>query len=122
MVDANDAEPLEWDVLIRKRTSATRGGPPGREALKWVSADNWKTRFSRANPGHPGCSPLDPDHSPGHLAATRQYIQDFDRLDGETASATELYDRMIELCPDRIDPGSLWGAAHGAKAFAAQSA
>jgi glyoxylase-like metal-dependent hydrolase (beta-lactamase superfamily II) len=59
--------------------------------------------------------PLDPDHSPRHLAATRTYLQDFNRLDRETASAQELYERMLDLYPDRINPGSLWGGAHAAK-------
>jgi hypothetical protein len=38
------------------------------------------------------------------------------RLDEQTTSARELYDRMLELYPDRANPGSLWGAAVGAKA------
>jgi hypothetical protein len=28
----------------------------------------------------------------------------------------ELYDRMLEIYPDRVNPGSLWGAAAVAKA------
>lgn len=62
-----------------------------------------------------GHGPLDPDNSPHHIAATRRYILDFDRLDRETETARELYDRMIELYPDRLNPGSLWGSAHAAK-------
>lgn len=62
-----------------------------------------------------GHGPLDPDNSPSHIAATRRYIEDFDRLDRETTTARELYDAMLALYPDRINPGSLWGAAHTAK-------
>src|SRR5262249_30745043 len=67
-----------------------------------------------------GHGPLDPDNEPRHIDATRQYIQNFDRLDHQTTTARELYDRMLELYPDRINPGSLWGSAHAAKAFAQQ--
>ena len=38
------------------------------------------------------------------------------RLNDETATARELYDRMLALYPDRINPGSLWGSANAAKA------
>ena len=39
----------------------------------------------------------------------------FIRLSGETSTARELYDRMLALYPDRINPGSLWGSANAAK-------
>ena len=63
-----------------------------------------------------GHGPLDPDNSPRHMQETRCYIQDFIRLKDETATAQELYDRMLALYPDRINPGSLWGSANAAKA------
>ena len=59
--------------------------------------------------------PLHPDNSPRHIAETRRYIHDFIRLSEETAIARELYDRMLALYPDRINPGSLWGSANAAK-------
>jgi hypothetical protein len=65
-----------------------------------------------------GHGPLDPDNSPRHIQETRHYIQDFIRLNDGTATAQELYDRMLALYPDRINPGSLWGSAHAAKAAA----
>ena len=37
-------------------------------------------------------------------------------LKDETATAQELYDRMLALYPDRINPGSLWGSVNAAKA------
>jgi glyoxylase-like metal-dependent hydrolase (beta-lactamase superfamily II) len=63
-----------------------------------------------------GHGPLDPDNSPRHIQETRRYIQDFIRLKSETATAQELYDRMLALYPGRINPGSLWGSANAAKA------
>jgi len=55
------------------------------------------------------------DDSPGHIDATRKYIRDFDRLNEEANTAEDLYERMLRLYPDRVNPGSLWGAAHAAK-------
>jgi glyoxylase-like metal-dependent hydrolase (beta-lactamase superfamily II) len=65
-----------------------------------------------------GHGPLNPDNSPHHIGQTRQYIRDFIRLCGETATARELYDRMLAIYPDRINPGSLWGSAKAAKSVA----
>jgi glyoxylase-like metal-dependent hydrolase (beta-lactamase superfamily II) len=53
--------------------------------------------------------------SPRIIGETRQYIRDFDRLARMTTSARELYDEMLQLYPDRANPGSLWGAARAAK-------
>ncbi|MEJ0043953.1 MAG: MBL fold metallo-hydrolase [Rhizomicrobium sp.] len=55
---------------------------------------------------------------PSDIAATRQYIADFDRLDARTATARELYDAMLALYPDRANPGSLWRSANAAKKLA----
>jgi glyoxylase-like metal-dependent hydrolase (beta-lactamase superfamily II) len=55
------------------------------------------------------------DDSPRIIEETRQYIRDFDRLAETTTTARELYDRMLELYPDRANPGALWGSAHAAK-------
>ena len=63
-----------------------------------------------------GHGPMEPDNAPRHIQETRRYIQDFIRLDDETRTALELYNRMLSLYPDRINPGSLWGAANAAKA------
>ncbi|MEX3968354.1 MBL fold metallo-hydrolase [Paraburkholderia sp. EG286B] len=84
----------------------------GRRA--WLSAID---RIEALNPtavvaGH---GPLNPDSSPRHINATRQYILDFERVHRETATPRELYDQMLAKYPDRINPGSLWAAAHAAK-------
>jgi glyoxylase-like metal-dependent hydrolase (beta-lactamase superfamily II) len=52
---------------------------------------------------------------PRIIAETRQYLRDFNRLDEATITARELYDAMLELYPDRANPGSLWGGAKAAK-------
>jgi hypothetical protein len=83
--------------------------------LHWLAAID---KIEALNPravvvGH---GPIDPDNSPRHIQETRRYIQDFMRADDETQTARELYDRMLALYPDRINPGSLWGSANAAKA------
>ena len=56
------------------------------------------------------------DDNPRIIEETRQYIRDFDRIAGVTATAQELYDKMLELYPNRVNPGwALWSSAHAAK-------
>jgi glyoxylase-like metal-dependent hydrolase (beta-lactamase superfamily II) len=55
------------------------------------------------------------EDEPRIIAETRQYLRDFNRLDEATTTARELYDAMLELYPDRANPGSLWGGAKAAK-------
>ena len=56
------------------------------------------------------------DDNPRIIEETRQYIRDFDRIAGVTATAQELYGKMLELYPNRVNPGwALWSSAHAAK-------
>ena len=56
------------------------------------------------------------EDSPSIIEQTRQYIRDFDRLAEATTSAQELYDRMLRLYPDRVNPGwALWSSARAVK-------
>lgn len=56
------------------------------------------------------------DDDPKIVEETRKYIRDFDRLTETTKTAQELYDRMLELYPNRINPGwALWSSARAAK-------
>ena len=48
------------------------------------------------------------DDSPRIIEETRQYIRDFERLAAITTTARELFDKMLELYPERINPGALW--------------
>ena len=58
---------------------------------------------------------LDPDNSPRHIEATRRYIMDFNEAVRTTGTHLELYEKMLALYPERVNPGSLWGAARAAK-------
>ena len=57
----------------------------------------------------------DNDDSGDNIAATKKYLEDFERLNNETSSANELFTKMFALYSERANPGSLWGAATKAK-------
>jgi len=52
------------------------------------------------------------DDSPKIIEETRQYIRDFDRVAETTTTARGLYDKMLELYPDRVNPGERSGFRH----------
>jgi hypothetical protein len=58
---------------------------------------------------------LDPDSSPHHIGETRNYIRDFNTSVTSTSTAMELYETMLTLHPNRVNPGSLWGTAKAVK-------
>ena len=56
------------------------------------------------------------EDNPRIIEETRQYIRDFDRLAEMTATAHELYDKMLDLYPNRVNPGwALWSSARAVK-------
>jgi glyoxylase-like metal-dependent hydrolase (beta-lactamase superfamily II) len=61
------------------------------------------------------------DDNPRIMEETRQYIRDFDRMVETTTTAQELYDKMLELYPNRVNPGwALWSSARAAKPYSTQ--
>jgi glyoxylase-like metal-dependent hydrolase (beta-lactamase superfamily II) len=58
---------------------------------------------------------LDPDSSPRHIEETRRYLRDFLASLARTSTAMELYQTMLSLHPNRVNPGSLWAAAKASK-------
>ena len=57
------------------------------------------------------------DDNPKIIEETRQYIRDFERLMQTTKTAQELYDQMLKLYPNRVNPGwALWSSARAVKA------
>ena len=82
--------------------------------LQWLSA------LDKIEALHPrvvvaGHGVLEPDSSPRHIAETRRYIHDFNGTVANTSTASELFGKMLMLHPNRVNPGSLWGAAKAAK-------
>ena len=56
------------------------------------------------------------DDNPRIIEETRQYIRDFDRLAETATTAQDLYDKMLELYPSRVNPGwALWSSARAVK-------
>ena len=58
---------------------------------------------------------LDPDSSPRHIEETRGYLHDINLSVASTTTATELYQKMLTLHPNRVNPGSLWATAKATK-------
>jgi glyoxylase-like metal-dependent hydrolase (beta-lactamase superfamily II) len=59
----------------------------------------------------------DNDDNPRIIEETRQYIRDFDLVAETTKTAQDLYDKMLELYPHRVNPGwALWSSARAVKA------
>lgn len=52
---------------------------------------------------------------PEDIQKTRQYLQDFEKLNEKTTSAIDFYQRMFDKYPDYVNPGSLWGGVTAAK-------
>jgi glyoxylase-like metal-dependent hydrolase (beta-lactamase superfamily II) len=106
LVVAGDAAYNDVHLYLAESTAATR--------REWIAAldtiEALKPRTVIA--GHKKPEKTD---SPRIIEETRQYIRDFDRLARITATARELYDEMLQLYPNRANPGSLWGSAHAAK-------
>jgi glyoxylase-like metal-dependent hydrolase (beta-lactamase superfamily II) len=58
----------------------------------------------------------DNDDTPAIIEQTRQYIRDFDRLAATTTSGQDLYEKMVQLYPNRVNPGwALWSSARAVK-------
>jgi hypothetical protein len=56
------------------------------------------------------------EDNPRIIEETRQYIRNFDRLTETTRTAQELYDKMLELYPNRVNPGrALWSSVRAIK-------
>jgi glyoxylase-like metal-dependent hydrolase (beta-lactamase superfamily II) len=82
---------------------------------KWIAALD---KIESLNPRAVIASHKRPDNddNPRIIKETRQYIRDFDRLDEITTTAQELYDKMLELYPNRVNPGwALWSSARAVK-------
>lgn len=108
LVVAGDAAYNDVHLYLAESTAQTR--------REWISAldkmESLRPRAVVATHKRP-----ESDDDPGIIDQTRQYIQDFDRLVETTTTAQELYDKMLELYPNRVNPGwALWSSARAVKA------
>ena len=53
--------------------------------------------------------------TPNNIEATRKYIRDFDRIASQTKTALELYNEMLAIYPERVNPAVLWYSAQAVK-------
>ena len=84
------------------------------------AAKEWLRALDKIESLHPkavvaGHGVLDPDSSPRHIEETRRYLRDFVASLANTSTAIELYQTMLSLHPDRVNPGSLWASAKASK-------
>ena len=78
----------------------------------------WLRALDRVADLHPravvaGHKNKDRPDDPAVLDETRQYLQDVIRLLDDKPTAREFYDQMIELYPERLNPGVVWYGALG---------
>ena len=106
LVVAGDAAYNDVHLLLAESNAHTR--------REWIAAlDTIEALHPRAViAGHkrPGT-----DDDPRIIEETRQYIRAFDRLVQTTTTARELYDQMLSLYPERVNPGALWSSARAFK-------
>jgi glyoxylase-like metal-dependent hydrolase (beta-lactamase superfamily II) len=50
-----------------------------------------------------------------NIEQTRKYIRDFDRIATNTMTASELYNQMLAIYPERVNPSVLWLSARAMK-------
>ena len=90
--------------------------PPYLAECDEKARSEWLQALDKIDALHPkavvaGHGVLDPDSSPGHIQQTRAYNRDFNLAVGNTSTAIDLYERMLALHPNRVNPGSLWATA-----------
>jgi glyoxylase-like metal-dependent hydrolase (beta-lactamase superfamily II) len=102
LVVAGDAAYNDTHLYLSESNAQTR--------REWIAAldtiESLKPRAVIAGHKKP-----EKDDNPGIIEETRRYIRDFERLAGVTTTARELYDGMLEIYPNRANPGALWGSA-----------
>ena len=107
LVVAGDAAYNDVHLYLVESNAQTR--------QEWISAldkiESLNPRAVIASHKRPGN-----EDNPRIIEETRQYIRDFDRLVEKTATAQELYDKMLELYTNRVNPGwALWSSARAVK-------
>jgi glyoxylase-like metal-dependent hydrolase (beta-lactamase superfamily II) len=107
LVVAGDAAYNDVHLYLAESNAQTR--------REWISALD---KIESLNPRAVVASHKRPenDDKARIIEQTRQYIRDFDRLAEKTRTAQELYDEMLELYPNRVNPGwALWSSARAVK-------
>ena len=107
LVVAGDAAYNDVHLYLAESNAKTR--------KEWISALN---KIESLNPRAVIASHKRPsnDDNPQIIEETRQYIRDFNRSSESTTTVQELYDKMLELYPNRVNPEwALWSSARAVK-------
>jgi glyoxylase-like metal-dependent hydrolase (beta-lactamase superfamily II) len=107
LVVAGDAAYNDVHLYLSESNAQTR--------QEWIAALD---KIESLNPHAVVASHKRPDNedNPRIIEETRQYIRDFDRLAETTGTAQELYDKIMELYPNRVNPGwALWSSTRTVK-------
>ncbi|MEU3980682.1 MBL fold metallo-hydrolase [Streptomyces sp. NPDC026672] len=78
--------------------------------------DAWRRALDRVqalDPAHVIAGHKDParDDTPAAIDLTRQYLDGVDRLLAKDPNSRDFFRQMLEIYPDWINPGALWGGA-----------
>ena len=103
---------LLLDRFPNARAFAT--GSAEKARVEWLRALD-KIEALHPNAVVAGHGVLNPDSSPRHIEETRGYLHDFNASLSSTSTALELYEKMLALHPNRVNPGSLWATAKTVK-------
>lgn len=117
--DTHDSTSL-WvpDLKLIVAGDATYNGVhPFMAETTLAARQNWIASNERMKSLHPqyvvaGHKVPENTDDPKILDETIDYIKTFNKLAETAASGDALYNTMIARYPDRVNPGSLWGAAH----------
>jgi glyoxylase-like metal-dependent hydrolase (beta-lactamase superfamily II) len=107
LVVAGDAAYNDVHLYLAESTPQSR--------REWIAALD---KMESLNPLAVIASHKRPDNedNPKVIEETRQYIRDFDRLVEQTTTAQALYDKMLALYPNRVNPGwALWSSVRAVK-------
>ena len=107
LVVAGDAAYNDVHLYLAESNPQTR--------REWIAALD---KMESLNPRAVVASHKRPENedNPKIIEETRQYIRDFDRLAEQTTTAQALYDKMLALYPNRVNPGwALWSSARAVK-------
>jgi len=101
-------------VLGKLFADTRRGAIDAKGRREWIAAldliASLSPTFVIAGHKAPGTN-----DNPRSVQDTKTYIEDFERLASTSRDARDLYDRMLDLHPERLNPGSLWTSAKFAK-------
>ena len=81
-----------------------------------ISRQEWIASLARLKDLDPlyvvaGHKQPDYDDDPVNIDESIRYLTDFNAVEAQTTTATELYEGVLRNHPRRANPGSLWGAA-----------